>query len=173
MEESKVIELLQKMYSEKVKSEKVVESYDKLKRDTTNQVAEYFTENGLKNIAFEIEDENAIAGKSFVSATMCEKQKVDFDIQKLKKVLSKEHQQEVINKTYEIQNPQMLFTYLKSCGVDANYFKQFLTITEKVDSKKLDKLYELGKIEKDDLNGTFTVGNVTKYITFRNKKSKD
>ena len=57
--------------------------------------------------------------------------------------------------------------YLKACGVDAKKFKKYITVTEEVQDEKIDNLYEVGEITKEDITDCYTVECGEPYITLR------
>lgn len=62
-----------------------------------------------------------------------------------------------------------LAAYVKSLGGKPSEFKELLNITYDVDKKELEKLVDLGAIDRDDLDGTYDVklGNVSYRVTVK------
>lgn len=62
-----------------------------------------------------------------------------------------------------------LAQYVKSLGGKASEFKDLLSISYDVDQKELDKLVDLGVVDRDDLDGTYEtkLGNVSFRVTVK------
>ncbi len=60
-----------------------------------------------------------------------------------------------------------LLSILKECGVDAKKFKKYITVTEEVQDEKIDNLYEVGEITKEDIADCYKVECSEPYITLR------
>lgn len=99
-----------------------------------------------------------------VRVTRVHRKTVKWDTKKLRKSLGKKLFSSVVQKTYEVTDMQGLVDYLKQCGVDPKKFKQFIGVTEKVDTQKIDKLYLSGIITKKDISGCYDVELGEPYI---------
>lgn len=99
-----------------------------------------------------------------VRVTRVRKKTVKWDTKKLRKSLGKKLFSSVVQKTYEVTDMQGLVDYLKECGVDPKKFKQFIGVSEKVDTQKIDKLYLSGVITKKDISGCYDVDMGEPYI---------
>lgn len=95
------------------------------------------------------------------------KKKIIWNVDKLKKKLDKKVFKKVVSKTYTISDMDGLIKYLKACGVDAKKFKKYITVTEEVQDEKINNLYEVGEITKEDIAGCYTVECGEPYITLR------
>lgn len=95
------------------------------------------------------------------------KKKIIWNVDKLKKKLDKKVFKKVVSKTYTISDMDGLVKYLKACGVDAKKFRKYITVTEEVQDDKIDNLYEVGEITKEDTAGCYTVECGEPYITLR------
>ena len=107
------------------------------------------------------------------TVTRVQKLSVDFDPEKLEKTLSKDIAKSVILKKYEIVNIDGLVAYLKECGVDPKVFKSFLHISKSIDSGELDRLEELGKVSREQVEGCYTVKRQKPYFTVSVKRGHD
>lgn len=107
------------------------------------------------------------------TVTRIQRMSVDFDPEKLEKTLGKDISKEVIHKSYEIADIDGLIGYLKECGADPKIFKSFLNIYKSVDLDELDKLEELGKISRDQVEGCYTVKRQKPYFTVSVKRGQD
>lgn len=104
-------------------------------------------------------------GEGALKVTKVQRTSVDFEADKLEKVLPKEIAKKAIVKKYEIIDIQGLTSYLKKCNVDPKIFKEFLSVTKTVDTKELDKLEELGQISIEQIKGCYTVKKSSPYYT--------
>lgn len=98
---------------------------------------------------------------------------VDFDPERLEKSLSKEISKSVVRKSYEIIDIDGLIAYLKECGVDPKVFKSFLQVYKSVDTDELNRLEELGKISREQVEGCYTVKRQKPYFTVSVKRGND
>lgn len=96
--------------------------------------------------------------------------KITWLLDKLKEKLSKETQKQVINKTYTIKDFNGLVKYLKACGVDAKKFKKYIEVQEELNEVELNRLYEVGKISKKEINGCYELKLGEPYIRITEKK---
>lgn len=107
------------------------------------------------------------------TVTKVQKLSVEFDPEKLEKTLAKDIVKSVILKKYEIVDIDGLIAYLKECGVDPKIFKSFLHISKSVDSGELDRLEEIGKISREQVEGCYTVKRQKPYFTVSVKRGHD
>lgn len=96
--------------------------------------------------------------------------KITWDIPKLKKKLSKDIIDKVIDKTYTINDFYGLVKYLKSCNVDPKIFKRFVDVEEKVINEQMDLLSDIGDIKKEDVAGCYSVKTNVGFIRVTENK---
>ena len=96
-----------------------------------------------------------------------------WDVDKLEREIDKEVAQEVIMKTYTIDDIDGLITYLRSCNVNPKKFKSFISIEKKVDEAKLEQLEALGTITLDDVKGCYTTKEKSSYLQVRRMEAKE
>lgn len=143
-----------------------------IKADFYNDMEDYFKCNGISDGKLTIEcDDFADAGKFVV--TRIQSSRVEFNPDKLEKVLGKELSRDVIQKHYEIVDMNGLVTYLKECGIDPKVFKSFISVRKTVNTKELDRLEELGKITAEQIKGCYTVKSQSPYFTVNVGKGQD
>lgn len=106
-----------------------------------------------------------------ISVKRIQKSTVLFDAVKLSKKLSKELSALVIRKKYIINDYKGLVSYLKSCGVNPDKFKSFISTEYSVDNDSLNQLSDLGKIDKNDLFGCYEVKMQKPYFKVTGKKT--
>lgn len=85
-----------------------------------------------------------------LKVTKVRRKKLTWKFEKLKQNISKKLYKTVVNKTYKVNDMDGLIKYLKQCGVDAKKFKKFIDVEESMNEIELDKMYETGKISKED-----------------------
>lgn len=90
--------------------------------------------------------------------------KITWDIPKLKKKLSKEILNKIIDKTYTINDFEGLVKYLKKCGVDPKVFKSFIDVEENVINDKVDLLSDTGELDFEDVSGCYSIKTNVGYI---------
>lgn len=95
------------------------------------------------------------------------KVKINFDVNKLEKRLDNELKQEIINKKVEIINLEGLIEYLKECGVNPKEFKKYINVRKEVNTKKLDKMEELGRISLEDIEGCYSIDKNSNTVYFK------
>lgn len=134
------------------------------KADEMKQKAwRYMQTFGHKNL--DVEQNNmTIRLQSIVRAS------ISYDIDVVKKVLPKNILNEVISKKYVVSDIETLKDVMKQYGVPANILKSCLEITESVDNKRMDQLYEHGHISIKQLEGSYTI---KESITLRIKELYD
>lgn len=106
-----------------------------------------------------------------VTVTKVRRKKVTWNIEELKKKLSKEKFATVVNKEYTVIDMPGLVKYLKSCGVDPKKFKKFISVSETLDETKLDTMYETGKLKQEEIRGCYTVGISEPYFRITEEKT--
>lgn len=142
-----------------------------IKADFYNDMEDYFKYNNVDG-KLTIECDELADVQSFV-VTRIQSSRVEFNPDKLEKVLGKELSRDVIQKHYEIVDMNGLVTYLKECGIDPKVFKSFISVRKTVNTKELDRLEELGKITAEQIKGCYTVKSQSPYFTVNIGKGQD
>ena len=107
------------------------------------------------------------------TVTRVQRVSVDFDPVRLERALDKDVAKSVINKSYEIADIDGMIKYLKECGVDPKVFKSFLNVFKSVDLDELNRLEEIGKITREQVEGCYTVKRQKPYFTVSVKRGHD
>ena len=150
-------------FQKKKKFEQIQTRFCEIKADFYNDMEDYFKCNDVDgNLTFESDEFNG--AKSFIVKRI-QSTKIEFNPDKLEKVLGKELSQNVIEKHYEIVDMNGLVTYLKECGINPKVFKSFISVRKTVNIKELDKLEELGKITTEQIKGCYTIKSQSPYFT--------
>lgn len=95
--------------------------------------------------------------------------KVEFNISKLDKILTKEQRRKVIQKHYQVNNWSALLTLLKDSGVDWKQFTKYVDITESVRDSVLEQMVELGELNADDVKKCSSAKIRTQYYKLTEK----
>lgn len=136
-----------------------------------NKVMEtYFEDTGTDSKAvFEMEGHQSCQ----ITITRVQNRSISFSPGAVAKALGKKLAKRVINKRYEVVDMPGCIAYLKELGADPEVFKSFLSVTESVDEVELDRLYELGKYDKEQLAGTYTIDKKKPYFRVQVAKPKE
>ena len=152
---------------QKIIAEKAIKDF---KQEFNDKMERYFKqENIAKSFDISCFDESSSCLED-VRVNRIQKISVDFDAVKLENVLSKQLRKQVIIKRYEIIDYDGLVKYLKDCGVNTKIFKQFLNVSKTVDVQELERLEELGKITKEQIQNCYTTKRQKPYFTVKVKK---
>lgn len=146
------------------KFKQIQTKFGEIKTDFYNDMEDYFKCNNIDGKLTIECDENISGIENFV-VTRIQNSKIEFNPDKLEKVLGKELSENVIQKHYEINDMIGLITYLKECGANPKVFKSFISVRKSVNTKELDKLEELGKITVEQIKGCYTVKSQNPYFT--------
>lgn len=157
-----------KYFQKKKEFELATSQFEESKEQFYSDMEGYFNDEGITSKEFDVSDELDCVS---LLVTRAQTSKVTFNVNKLKKALG-DVSADVINKRYEIADIRGLIAYLKECGVDPKVFKSFLTISESVNEKELDRLFDVGKITKEQVTGCYTVKLNKPYFTVRAGKGR-
>lgn len=138
-------------------NKKQQELYRNQKNYYEQKIKEYLGKKDQERVEFD-------HGNYHYSAIPVTQKKITYDVNMLKTKLDKEVFNEVVNKTYMINDYAGMVKYLKSLGASPSDFKKFIEVEKTVDDKKLDQLSELGEITLEDLKGCYSVKENSGYI---------
>lgn len=158
-------------FQKQKKFKQIQNRFGEIKADFYNDMEDYFKCNEVDG-KLTIECDELADAQSFV-VTRIQSSRVEFNPDKLEKVLGKELSRDVIQKHYEIVDMNGLITYLKDCGISPKVFKSFISVRKTVDTKELDRLEELGKITAEQIKGCYTVKSQSPYFTVNVGKGQD
>lgn len=158
-------------FQKKKRFEQIQTRFCEIKADFYNDMEDYFQHNNIDG-KLTIDGGEFDGVESFV-VTRIQSSRVEFNPDKLEKVLGKELSRDVIQKHYEIVDMNGLVTYLKECGIDPKVFKSFISVRKTVNTKELDRLEELGKITAEQIKGCYTVKSQSPYFTVNVGKGQD
>lgn len=158
-------------FQKQKKFKQIQNRFCEIKADFYNDMEDYFKCNEVDG-KLTIECGEFADAQSFV-VTRIQSSRVEFNPDKLEKVLGKELSRDVIQKHYEIVDMNGLITYLKDCGISPKVFKSFISVRKTVNTKELDRLEELGKITAEQIKGCYTVKSQSPYFTVNVGKGQD
>lgn len=168
-------ESVQKLYKAQQDKKKFDKYYDDVRKKEQLCISNWMFSN-LKNgeNSFTVKLDNGMdfySSPVTVTVTKVRKTKITWDLEALKKKLSKEKFITVVNKEYTVIDMPGLVKYLKTCGVDAKKFKKFINVSETLDETKLDTMYETGKLKQEEIRGCCTVGMSEPYFRITEEKT--
>lgn len=168
-------ESVQKLYKAQQDKKKFDKYYEDVRKKEQLYISNWMFSN-LKNgeNSFTVKLDNGMdfySNPVTVTVTKVRRKKVTWDLEALKKKLSKEKFMTVVNKEYTVIDMPGLVKYLKTCGVDAKKFKKFINVSETLDETKLDTMYETGKLKQEEIRGCYTVGMSEPYFRITEEKT--
>lgn len=154
-------------YEKKQDFEQKQKEFEEEKRRFYSEMDSYFASENISSKAFFYDGDT-----ESLTVTRCQSKKVIFNPDILEKSLGKALAGNVIIKHYEIQDMIGLISYLKTCGVDPLVFKKFISVSKTVDEQELDRLFDIGKVTEEQVEGSFTVKKNNPYFTIRSGKAQ-
>lgn len=162
---------IENFFQKQKKFKQIQNRFCEIKADFYNDMEDYFKNNNVDGkLTIECDSLNGV--KNFV-VTRIQSTKIEFNPDKLEKVLGRELSRDVIQKYYEIVDMNGLITYLKDCGISPKVFKSFISVRKTVNTKELDRLEELGKIIAEQIKGCYTIKSQSPYFTVNIGKGQD
>lgn len=158
-------------FQKKKRFEQIQTRFGEIKTDFYNNMEDYFQNNSIDG-KLTIESDELNGAESFV-VTRIQSSKVEFNPDKLERVLGKELSRDVIHKHYEIVDMAGLISYLQGYGINPKVFKSFISVRKSVNVKELDRLESLGKITTEQIKGCYTVKSQNPYFTVNIGKGQD
>lgn len=134
---------------EKKKFTKAMDWYFSLKPNR-GKSSEVFT------VAYDDEDGTRATGGDY-RVTKVQRRSISWDIDKLKERVDKSLWTDVIDTTMECIDPVGLAKYARSLGADPKVFRSFFNIRHSANAKEIDRLSEVGKITRADIDGCYEV----------------
>ena len=168
-------ESVQKLYKAQQDKKKFDKYYEDVRKKEQLCISNWMFSN-LKNgeNSFTVKLDNGMdfySNPVTVTVTKVRRKKITWDLEALRKKLSKEKFTTVVNKEYTVVDMPGLVKYLKTCGVDAKKFKKFINVSETLDETKLDTMYETGKLKQEEIRGCYTVGMSEPYFCITEEKT--
>ena len=165
---------VRRLYELGQEKKKFDEYYNQVRKKEQLMVSNFMFSNLQKDEnSFEITLDEGISfytNPTKVIVTRIRTKKIFWFVEKLKEKLDKKTYNEIVDKTYTINDMEGLIKYLKSCGVDAKKFKKFIEVNEEVDETKLNNLYDRGEIKKKQIEDCYEVKLGEPYIRITEQK---
>lgn len=95
--------------------------------------------------------------------------KVEFDIDKLRNILTKEQQKKVIQKHYNVINWPALMNLMKDAGINWKEFLKCVDVSETVRENILEQMVELGEVNIEDIKACSNAKIRTQYYKITEK----
>ena len=154
MNTAQIEQSVRRLYEAQQEKKKFDEYYNEVRKKEQLAVTNFMFTNlpkGEETFDIELKDGvNYYTNHVKLKVTKVRRKKLTWKLEKLKQNISKQLYKTVVNKTYKVNDMDGLIKYLKQCGVDAKKFKKFIDVEESMDEAELDRMYETGKISKED-----------------------
>lgn len=165
--EKKVKMLIGKAYSLKAQIDSLTAEYNKARSD----IYDYLEQNKATSIEGHGSDELGAKKELLVASRVERVTSLTYDIPKLKTKIDPELFNEIVDKTYTINDIEALKQMLKKAGVKPKDFKKIITVTEKVNNGRIQQAYSVGEISLSDISGAYDV-KISKSLQIRRKASE-
>lgn len=126
-------------------------NFENDKYEFYNEMDRYFDEVADDDGKFGVSVKETVKGIGRIVCQKISTVSISFDVKKIRKVLTKEQQKQVIQKHYKVINWPKMFQLLKDSGVEWKEFLKCVEVSETVNQKELDKLIDLGYVDMDDI----------------------
>lgn len=149
------------------------EELDCEKRSSDSEVMRLMNELGVEKYTFEESGDvsGAYADKpTEFSCSIVSKKSVVYDAKRIYKRIGRENGGAVVKKEYKVLDMPKLIQLLKKHGVNPKEFKRLIDVSYSLDKSKLERLYELGYVSKDDLKGCYEVKTSKPYLQVKAKR---
>lgn len=154
-------ELVNKLYKSNKNFKEYKKKYETEKEEYTLEVLKFLEELETDSISFDVETR---ADRKIVTVNKRISNTIVYDVSKIESKVDKETCTEFIDKQYIIIDYDGLVKYLRTCGVDANKFKNYVRVEKSVNKYKLEQLFQLGYISIKQLKGCYTLKQSKPYI---------
>lgn len=167
---------VRKIYEAQKRKKKVDEYYNEVRKKEQLIISNYIFTNlqkGENSFDITLDDgEDYYTNHVKLKVTRVRRKSILWDIDKLKKKLDKKVIKKIVTKKYTINDMNGLVEYLKECGVNPKKFKKFLTVDEELNEVELNRLYDLGEIDKEQVNGCYKMEMGEPYIKLTEQKQE-
>lgn len=172
-----IAECVRRLYEAQQSFKKTEKWYAEVKKKEQLAISNFmfqFCDPGEKSFQVELkEGMEYYTDHKKLSVAKVRKQKVVFDLAKLKQKLTKKKYRSIVNREYIISDYEGLTQYLKECGVEPKKFKSFICVEETLDETRLECESGRGNIKQSDLVGCYRVEQGEPYIKITELKKDD
>lgn len=144
-------------------------SFDEEKLDFKHEMDKYFDLLADEDNKITIDLREEVRGIKRIVCQKISQVSVSFDVNKLKKVLTKKQQKAVIRKHYKVNNWPGLLNLLKESGVEWKEFLKYVDVSEDIDEAALEKLVELGEANAEKIADCSKAAIKTQYYKLTEK----
>lgn len=144
-------------------------SFDDDKYEFNNEMDRYFDVVADDDGKITVDLRETVRGVKKIICQRITQVKVNFNIDKLRKVLTREQQKKVIRKHYKVVNWPGLMKLLKESGVDWKKFLKCVEVSEEVDEGVLEQLAELGEVNAEKVKSCSEAKIRTQYYKITEK----
>ena len=141
------------------------ENKDKISKEISNFLFSY----GVDGFEFVASSGFCAKEPKVLSVKKVRRKSITYIADNIENALGKKKASEFVDKKYVIDDYKGLINYLKECGVNPNVFKKFISVEKTVNVKKLEQAYDLGKVKLEDLQGCYSVKEISSYIDVKIK----
>lgn len=160
---NKLEQMISELYEIKEKSKKIQDEYKIRIKYLERKIDEAISKKDQTSYSFRFEDKKNDS-QFYYKATSVKPKKIEWKMDVLQQVLSKEIFNKICVKKYNIIDYEGLVKYLKTVGANPKVFKNFISCEKSMDDKALNQLSELGEITEEDLEGSYTLIDKEQYV---------
>lgn len=141
-----------------------IEKLDKINKGIASNILDCLDDLKTKSYSFTSNDSDGNGNVKY-TFTKAERNKVAYDIAKVKEAIDKKTFNKIVNREF-LADYSKLVELAKKYKISKDEIMNCLTINESIDNKKVNELYNVGEIDLNDLKGTFTI-DTNCYLTVR------
>lgn len=161
--QNKIYSVIKKFYTLNSEFKEYEKKFALKKEQLMSVLDEYFDTHDETEISIE-----STAGDVYTCKKV-QSSKVIFDIDKIEKKYGRKDCSTFIDRKYTINDFKGLVKLLKSYGVKSEEFKKFIDVDKTVNESNLNKLYEMGILKIEDLEGMYTIRKNKPYYKVNKK----
>lgn len=102
-----------------------------------------------------------------LKCSICERSEVKYDLDRARELLGSKKLKKIVDKSYGVADITKLIALSKEHGISPEELKSCLSVSEKVNNKKLDQLYDIGEVSAEEVQEFCQVSKTTRYITLK------
>ena len=135
------------------------------------ELGDYIEENRIDELSTGVIEDKEFTGVILTAKISERVSSLVYDTDKLKERLDKETYNEVVDKTYTINDIDALISLLKSAGISPSTFKKLITVTEVADKARIQQLFSVGELSFDQIQGCYSA-TISKSVNITKSKAK-
>lgn len=161
------------LYIANKRKKEIEKEYEEIRQEEQSKILKYMLENNLDSFEITKKNKTLLGNTIIVKFTKIVNKKVIWNLNKLKQKIDKRTFEKIVSKTYIIKDYKGLIKYLKTCNVNPEIFKTFIEVSEQLNVKEVDKMYETGKLKIEQVHSCFNVSEGKPYIKITEKQEND